>query len=507
MTSPDNSPKPSSFLRRSVTLNGLFVAEGATTFLQDVVVAASIGLSTQSDMLYAAWNLPLTIGRGMFQSLTNSFMGLFDNGQESRPAYNQAITVIGTLGILLAGLMALSSAFWFPLTVPGVGSAAKIAGQPLAAILSLLIAFLALAETFRAIYYRENKLQVPSVARMAGTLGTILLIISFGRSGDMETIAWSIVAGSALETLIDFVGLWVILRVGFRPQWPGREPLREMARVVGTPMLGLSVRVLAGVAERALASFLGPGSLTAVSFASRIVVTMERFIFRGFLITTIQSVAGSESVDLRRRFRLVLLFAVPQVVILASLSQPLVAIAFGRGQFDSADVALLATTLQAYAPAIFGIALTRIPLAVAYARKQAGVVLGYFIIVSAVLVGIEAAGIRLEIGGIRVFGWAYALSLFAVFLWLYVRTVVPLNIKLFNREDVWRFAALGVSVLLGTIGTVRLLTTLTASWPRQDWILLLVGSTLAVIYTLIAMRLLNFKEFAWVAGELRKLRS
>ncbi len=309
MSATGNTPPSGSFLKRSVLLNALFVVEGVGTFLQDVVVAASIGLSTQSDILYAAWSLPLTIGRGMFQSLTNSFMGLFDDGRETGAAYDQAITVIGALGIVFAGLMALTSSFWFPLTVPGADEAARVAGQPLAAILSWLIAFLALSETFRAIYYRENKLQIPSIARVLGAATTIILMLTVGRSGDLTVIAWSIVAGAALETTIDLAGLWLILHVGFRPQWPERAALGEMAQVVGTPLLGQGVRVLAGAAERALASYLGPGALTAVSFASRIVITMERFVFRGFLITTIQSVAGREAPDLNRRFRLVLLFA------------------------------------------------------------------------------------------------------------------------------------------------------------------------------------------------------
>ncbi len=507
MSAPDNSSPPESFLKRSILLNVLFVLEGVGTFLQDVVVAASVGLSTQSDILYAAWSLPLTMGRGMFQSLTNSFMGLFDDGRETRAAYDQAITVIGALGILFAGLMSITSTLWFPLTVPGAAPEARLAGQPLAATLSWLIAFLALSETFRAVYYRENKLQLPSIARILGALTTIALMLAFGRSGNLTSFAWSIVAGAALETLINLVGLWLILHIGYRPRWPERTALLEMAQVVGTPLLGQGVRVLAGVGERALASYLGPGALTAVSFASRIVVTLERFVFRGFLITTIQSVAGREAADFNRRFRLVLLFAIPQAVILATLSEPLVGAVFGRGRFSQEDVVLLATALQAYAPAIIGVALTRIPLAVAYGKKQSGVVFGYFVIVSAVLIGIEALGIQLDVGGIRIFGLAYAAALLCVFVWLYYRTILPLNITLVKPGDFIQFAVLGVVVLAGTIGTVTVLARLTATLPLQAWILLLVGSGLALILTIVTMRILQFKEYAWLADNIKKLRA
>lgn len=507
MTAPPPPPASNSFLRRSAALNALFVGEGAANFLQDVVIAAAIGLSAQSDILYAAWTLPLTIGRGMFQSLTNSFMGLFDGEQDMKRAYDQAITVIGIVGITFALTMALSSSVWYPLTVPGASASAKLEGQPLAAILALLVAFLALAETFRAIYYRENRVHVPSLARVLGTAGTILLLLTLGRSGDLRSIAWSIVAGAALETVIDLLGLWLVLRVGFRPRWPDTDSLKEMTTVVGSPLVGQGVRVLAGAGERALASYLGPGALTAVSFASRITVTLERFIFRGFLITTIQSITGREVTDLRRRFRLVLIFALPQAVILATLAQPLVAVAFGRGRFTAEDVLLLASTLQGYAPAILGIALTRIPLALAYGNRQSGVVFGFFLIVSAILIAVEFLGIRLALGGMYVFGIAYAVSLAAAFVWLYQKAVKPKSIVLATAPDVWRLVVLGASVVASTIVSVRLLTIVTATRPAQEWILLLTGSVLTVIYTILFMRVLNFSELAWIIGGLKKLRS
>ncbi|WP_374686278.1 hypothetical protein, partial [Promineifilum sp.] len=154
MSTPPSPSTATRFVRRSVLLNGLFVAEGAAMFVLDMGLAAALGLGAQSDILYAAWSLPMTIGRGMFQSLTNSFMGLFAEADDRTAAYNQAITVIGLVALLAAALMSAGARWWYPLSVPGASAETRLAGQPLAAVLAWLIFLLALAETFRAIYYR-----------------------------------------------------------------------------------------------------------------------------------------------------------------------------------------------------------------------------------------------------------------------------------------------------------------------------------------------------------------
>jgi len=66
--------------QRSAVLNGLFAIEAGSMFLLDIALAATLGLGARSDILYAAWSLPLIIGRGAFQSLTNSLIGLFNEG-------------------------------------------------------------------------------------------------------------------------------------------------------------------------------------------------------------------------------------------------------------------------------------------------------------------------------------------------------------------------------------------------------------------------------------------
>lgn len=504
MTLSEKNPTRGSFLGRSALLNFLFISEGAFNFLLDAVMAASVGLGARSDSLYAAWSLPLTIGRGMFQSLTNSFMGLFADEEDLSDAYNQAISVIMVLGFALAFLLSVTSVWWFPLSVPGASAETKITGQSLAVILAWIIGFLALAETCRAIYYKEENLRFPSITRLIGTLLTIGFVFWGAYQGDLTLVAWGIVAGAASEALLGLIGLRFIVGVRYRFSWPEKGKLREMSQVVGTPLAGQGVRVLAGVAERAISTLLGPGALTAVAFANRIIQTMERFIFRGFLVTTIQTFNSKAKVNLTARLRLIFLIALPVAIVFVVLAEELVTVAFNRGRFTAENVQTLTVVLQTYGLAILGIALSRIPFGIAYAQKRSRVVFGYYAVVSVSLVASEMLLIWLGFD-IRSFGIAYTISQGMALLWLY-RAHDGFKAFEYNwsRADSLQMLAVGLVALVGTALSSMAVSMWTADYRWTDWLTLFVGGSSSVLLVLATVFLFRLDEYRWLMQLLRR---
>lgn len=484
---------PLSFLGRSGLLNALFALEAGANFLRDIIIAATFGLGVQSDALYAAWMLPQTLGRGVFQTLTNSFMGLFADQEDHVAAYNQAITVIAVVSLPLAALLSVTSPWWLPLTILSAAPKTRFVAIPLAGVLAWLIGFLALAETFRAIYYREGHWWLPSLARLVGGLVAIGLVLAAGWERNLPLAAWGVTIGAGLEALIGFVGLRWLLGLRFHPLWPEGGRWIEMGTVVGAPLAGQGVRVLAGAAERALASLLPPGSITVVTYANRIISTLERFVFRGFVIATIHMHPSEGKTDFRAHFRLVTLIALPISIVFAVLSHPLIAVVFGRGRFMVEDVQTLALALQVYAPAILGIALTRIPFGLAYARKQGGVVFGYFISVSSVLVLAEALFIYLGLG-LRAFGLGYTLAIGLAFAWLYYSVLRPQRQRILSWADSARLLAVGLSAWIGT----ALLASLAGRWVVNaqwtNWLILAAGAGGCGCFLIIAAYILKLDE-------------
>jgi putative peptidoglycan lipid II flippase len=487
------TPASLSFLGRSVLLNALFVTEAGANFLLDIAIAAVFGLSAHSDAFYAAWMLPQTVGRGMFQSLTNSFMGLFADQEDCAIIYNQAITVIAVMSLPLAALFSAASAWWLPLTIPAAAPETRLVAIPLAGVLAWLISFLALVETFRAIYYREGRWWLPSLAHLVGGLVAVGLVLGAGRERNMLLAAWGVTAGAGLEALLNFVGLRWLLGLRYRPLWPERGRLMEMGTAVGAPLTGQGVLVLAGAVERALASLLPPGSITVVTYANHIINTLERFAFRGFVITTIHMYPSEGKTDLHAHFRLVTLIALPISIIFAVLSRPLVAVVFGRGRFTVEDVQTLALAIQIYAPAILGIALTRIPFGLAYARKKAGVVFGFFTLDSVVLVLAEALFIHLGLG-LRAFGLSYTLAMGLAFAWLYWSVLRPQRQRIYSWADSVRLLAVGLSAWVGTALPASLAKWGVVGVRWADWLTLFIGAGGCSVFLIATAYVLKLDE-------------
>jgi putative peptidoglycan lipid II flippase len=386
--------------------------------------------------------------------------------------------------------------------VPGATAEAQQAGQPLAAILAWLIFLLALAETFRAIYYRADRLVVPSAGRVGGVLITVAVVLWSAATQNLTAIAWGLVAGAAFETVVTFVGLFALPEFRFRPTWPAPAVLRDIARTVGMPLAGQGLRVVAAVAERALASFLGPGALTAVAFAGRLIATLERFVFRGFQVATIQAVAARARYDFNASLRLVALLAIPLAAVFGLLAPQVVTVFFGRGRFGPDDVVTVATTLAVYAPAIVALGLSSIPLGLAFGHNRPRVVLGYFAIYAGVLVAAEVVLLRLGVG-LRAFGIATTIAAFAGFLWLRYKS--DTERALWTRGDTVQFGLVAAAAVGGAL-LARLLVGRLPADALTMWLTLAVGGGACLLATALAARALHLQEYQELTGMLNRLR-
>jgi len=492
---PLDTEKPASmsFLGSSALLGVLHVLESLAGFLATLAVTAVFGLSASSDAFFAAWMLPKNIGRGTFMGLTSGFLGVFAGRDDNRARYNQATTVVAWGALLIAAILSATSRAWVPLTIPGAGAEVRETSAHVAGILAWLVAFAAMAEAMRAICYQEGNLWLPAVARVLGGLLTAGSVMLAGRWDNLSLAAWGVTAGALLEAGLVLLGLRWIMNVRVRPCWPTGSTIREMAGLVGASLSGPAALVLAGAGERALASWLPPGSISAVSTAHHIVDTVSYLAFHSFTINSIRLPRVGSGLEARIYERLVVLVSLPVTVVTAALASPLVAVAFGRQGFGAEDVRTLALVLSCYAAAFPIIALGRVRLGQSYSSRAAGTVLRHYVVLSATLLGFEAVLLSMGLG-LRSFGLGFGLAQFCGLLSLWWQGNRFVGRPALTRQDWTQLLVVGVSIWFGTLLPSSAMMAWLGASPWANWLALIAGLVGCALSLLAAMSLTGMPE-------------
>ena len=163
-----------------------------------------------------------------------------------------------------------------------------------------------------------------------------------------------------------------------RPRWgAAHEGVRRIFKLMLPAVFGSSVAQISILLDTLIASFLVGGSISWLYYSDRL-VEFPLGVFGIALATVIlprlaeQHATSSKQVfsdTLDWALKLVLVIAVPAVIGIALLAEPLLATLFLRGEFTPFDVEMAAASLRAYAPGLLGFILVKI-LAPGYFARQ-----------------------------------------------------------------------------------------------------------------------------------------
>jgi peptidoglycan biosynthesis protein MviN/MurJ (putative lipid II flippase) len=335
---------------------------------------------------------------------------------------------------------------------------------------------------------------------VAGALASIVIVLFSAAEQNLTLAAYGLVAGAAVEMVLGFAGL-LAMGQRFRPDWPPATQLRRMAKVVGLPLLGQGVFIAGSTAERAIASYLGPGVVTAVTYSNRIFQMLERFVFRGFVIATIQSYTAGDKPHWRRDTRILLLLSIPLMIVFSVIPAAIITIIFERGRFTAEATQLVSLALSTYAFAIPIVAFNRIPFALAFAQNKSRELLAYSCIFAASLVTSELLLISLGIG-IPAFGIAQIFANIIATFWLYRRIMVGLDTPHWSRNEVMRLVGVALLAYVLTSLLVMVINRLIAP-PLAVWVTFIAGGAGALLFTGGAARLFRLPETERLAHLLR----
>ncbi len=355
---------------RRVILSALIVAAGYavskfTGVLDDFIVARVFGAGRELDAYYAAFGLPdllftLIAGGALAAAFIPVFTGCLAAGDRAA-AWKLAASIINlAFGVtLVAASAAALIAPWLvrSLIAPGFDPDQQRLTADLMRIILVSTAIFSVSGIVMSALQAHQHFFLPALAPVMYNLGIIGGALFLTKPFGVYGLALGVVIGAALHLLVQIPGL-----IRFGACWSLRiafddAGLRRVLSLLGPRILGLGVVQLSALVTTNLASSLGPGSVTSLALAWRLMQMPETIIATAIgtaVFPTLSALAAQQQhrelrATMRKALGLILVFNVPASVLLIVWGSWLAGLAFGKQNSE-----LVAYALQFYALGLAG---------------------------------------------------------------------------------------------------------------------------------------------------------
>lgn len=365
-------------------------------FVRDMVIAA-IFPKEATDVFYVAFRIPnalrVLLGEGaVAAAVVPVFAEIRANeGEDAARRYFAkmfgllllVLTVVSGLGIVAAPLLAKAYA-------SGFTGARYEETVTLIRVVFPYIFFMGLAALGMGGLNALRRFAVPAFT--PALLNVFLIGAAFLLVGPALGLGLPAVGALALGALLGGAAQWLA-------QWPAqrgvdllRRPRLDLRDPGVRKTLGLMVPMLAGFGVYQLNTMIGTSYLTYLPEGSQSYVWYGQRLVeipQGMFALAIAGAALPTLADLRARgredevreifggaLRLTLFLAIPSAVALIVLAEPVVTVAFGRGEFGRAEILATAASLRWQAAGVWAIASARtvLPVFLAYHDTRSPVI-------------------------------------------------------------------------------------------------------------------------------------
>lgn len=348
---------------------------------RDAAIAAAFGASGVTDAYMVAYTLPYALqavsGVAFVIVILPAVTSYLVAGRQEEGW--QVASQIGSvifLVLTLAAVAGIALAPWLVKAVaPGFSAAEAELATRLTRIMFPSIVLMGCGMLVSGILNAGRRF---SVAAVAPGVVNIVIILAVFLAASIEGVAWGTLAGFAAFLLVQLPEL---KKVGFRysPGFNlGHPAVRQALASLGPVLLAVSVTQVYLIMNRFFASSLAAGSITALDLANR---TMN---LPGIFVSSVYTAifpALAERAALGDReglaqtltggLRMVIFLILPASLGMIILKEPLVAVLYQRGAFDSAAAELTSKALFYFAAGYPGLAVNTVLLRAYYALGNA----------------------------------------------------------------------------------------------------------------------------------------
>lgn len=376
-------------LKAALSISAMTLLSRATGLLREIIGASLVGAGASMDAFQVAWRIPNFLRRlfaeGAFSQAFVPVIAEIRN-QRGEAATRQLADRVASLLAVILFAVTLLGVLAAPLLVYVTASGFSAdAGKfdltvQMVRITFPYIFFISLVSFAAGVLNTYSAFKTPAftpVLLNIAVIGMALLVAPYCHPPVMA-LAWGTLLGGALQLLFQVPAL---KRIGMLPRFrwqPQDEGVRRVLRLMLPAAFGVSVAQLSILINTQIASFLGDGAVSWISYADRLMefpaamlgVALGTVLLPSLVKHYAEDNPAETSRLLDWGLRVTLLLTLPAALALALLATPLIATLFHRGEFLARDVLMVKPALVAYALGLTGIILIKILAPAFYARQN-----------------------------------------------------------------------------------------------------------------------------------------
>jgi len=374
--------------RSAAILTGAAAGAQLLGVVREVFVAAQVGLSSEYDALLIALILPTTLAgvltAGTGTAMVPAYLKVRDDrGREEARRFAGAIaTWVGLGGLIVWVSLEVFAYVAIEISGPGLAPATRDTAFGYLHLVAPLTFASAVSGVLYAVCQAEERFAAIAWSSFAGSAVTLVATLLLWHWLRLGALAVGNLLGPIVGALILLVS---VARASIAPRlklWTSRGELTAFARHAAPLTLSSAILQLNGISDRAIASLIAPGAVSALRYADVLVRTpigaispaWGTALYPSFVRVALEAGAGLSSA-LERSLRYVVALFMPVAVLTVAVAPVAVAVGYGRGAFGPPEVIRTAQAVAAFAPLIV-LLMCYAPLTGALnARRRGGVLL------------------------------------------------------------------------------------------------------------------------------------
>jgi putative peptidoglycan lipid II flippase len=315
----------------------------AAGFLIPFFIAAWFGVSAETDAFFFAYGLVIFLAT-IFSPVVETIMVPFI--VDIRLKGENVGDFLGmTFGISLLGLLTLS-AFFLLIIKPLLVITTKFSPEGLKLVTLILyesipmVILIVWASILSGALNAYRIFSIPALSPALRAVITLFFIFFFKKNMGVHAIALGFVLGEFARLIILFMVTNRLNIFSIRMSFKWDSKLINFLKTSSFLILGMAVLVVIPIINKAMASFLGPGSVSLLEYADRLYMIPITLITSGFAVTTLShwsetyEIEGVEQLkkSVYQGVKFVALIGVGLSLILSLMSSHLVNFVYGHGQ-------------------------------------------------------------------------------------------------------------------------------------------------------------------------------